>query len=297
MACLKFLPQETRQEIKSVGIFRILDKGIVGVHDRRSEISIGARLFVMPPKTVAIIPARYASSRMPGKPLAPIFGKSMIERVYLQSAKAEKVDEVWVATDDRRIVEAVEAFGGKAVMTSVDLASGTDRVAEASDAVEAEIYVNVQGDQPFIDPLMIDEAVAPMWEDASLPMSTLVHPIHREEDLQDPGVVKGVLNMMGEGMYFSRSLIPAPHNDVEHPVYEHVGLYVYRKDFLMTLSKLPQTLLERVEGLEQLRVIENGYRLKCVVTQCKDNELSGFSIDTPEDVKRGEAMLRERGLE
>jgi len=128
-------------------------------------------------------------------------------------------------------------------------------------------------------------------------MSTLVHPIHREEDLQDPGVVKAVLNLAGEGMYFSRSLIPAPHNDVPHPVYEHVGLYVYRKDFLLTYSKLPRTLLERVEGLEQLRVIEHGYRLKCVVTKCEDNELSGFSIDTPEDVKRGEAMLMQRGLE
>ncbi|MCA9410153.1 MAG: 3-deoxy-manno-octulosonate cytidylyltransferase, partial [Candidatus Omnitrophica bacterium] len=230
----------------------------------------------MNPKTVAVIPARYASSRMPGKPLAPILGKSMIERVYRQTSRAEKVDEVWVATDDQRIVEAVEAFGGNAVMTSEDLASGTDRVAEASEKVTADIYVNVQGDQPFIDPLMIDEAVEPMWLDPDLPMSTLVHPIHRPEDLQDPGVVKAVLNLAGEGMYFSRSLIPAPHNEVNHPVYEHVGLYVYRKDFLLTLSKLPQTLLERVEGLEQLRVIEHGYRLKCVVTKCRDNELSGF---------------------
>ncbi len=251
----------------------------------------------MPPKTVAIIPARYGSSRMPGKPLATILGKSMIERVYRQTTLAERVDEVWVATDDPRIASAVEAFGGKSVLTSENLASGTDRVAEAAARVPAEIYVNVQGDQPFIDPMMIDEAVEPLWEDPSLPMSTLVHRIHREEDLQDPGVVKAVLNLAGEGMYFSRSLIPAPHNDVPHPVYEHVGLYVYRKDFLITLSNLPQTLLERVEGLEQLRVIETGYRLKCVVTKCEDNELSGFSIDTPEDIRRGEAMLRERGLE
>ena len=251
----------------------------------------------MNPRTIVVIPARYGSSRMPGKPLAPILGKSMVERVYNQASQAKKVDEVWVATDDSRIVEAVESFGGKAILTSKDHASGTDRVAETAEKVPAEIYVNVQGDQPFIDPLMIDEAVTPLWEDPSLPMATLVHPIHRAEDLQDPGVVKAVLNLAGEGMYFSRSLIPAPHNPVEHTVYEHVGLYVYRKDFLAVLSGLSPTLLERVEGLEQLRVIEHGYRLRCVVTRCEDNELSGFSIDTPEDIRRGEAMLKDRGLE
>ena len=245
---------------------------------------------------IAIIPARYASSRLPGKPLAPILGKSMIERVFEQTSRANTVDDIWVATDDQRICDVVEAFGGKAVMTSPECASGTDRLAQASETVGGDIIVNVQGDQPFIDPLMIDEAVQPMLDEPSLPMSTLIHPIHRPEDLEDPGVVKAVIDIHGNGMYFSRSLIPAPHNDVAHQVYEHVGLYVYRREFLTTLAGLPQTLLERVEGLEQLRVIENGYRLRCVVTACEDNELSGFSIDTSEDVQRGEAMLQERGL-
>lgn len=244
-----------------------------------------------------MIPARYGSSRLPGKPLVPILGKTMIERVFERTAQAQLIDDVYVATDDERIKDAVEAFGGKAVMTSAECASGTDRLAQAADTVDGDIIVNVQGDQPFIDPIMIDESVQPLLDDPEVAMATLIHPIHRPEDLSDPGVVKAVVDLHGNGMYFSRSLIPAPHNEVAHPVYEHVGLYVYRRDFLITLAQLPQTLLERVEGLEQLRVIEHGYKLRCVVTACQDNELSGFSIDTVEDIKRGESMLRERGLQ
>jgi 3-deoxy-manno-octulosonate cytidylyltransferase (CMP-KDO synthetase) len=234
---------------------------------------------------------------MPGKPLAPILGKSMIERVYRQTLRADSVDEVWVATDDPRIVDEVARFGGRSALTSPACPSGTDRLAEAARQIEADLVVNVQGDQPFIDPRMIDEAVKPLLDEPELPMATLIHPIHKAADLQDPGVVKAVVDLHGNGLYFSRSLIPAPHNDIDHPVYEHVGLYVYRRDFLFTLASLPQTLLEQVEGLEQLRVIEHGYRLRCVVTQCEDSELSGFSIDTPNDVRRAEAMLRQRGME
>jgi 3-deoxy-manno-octulosonate cytidylyltransferase (CMP-KDO synthetase) len=248
-------------------------------------------------KVIGIIPARYASSRLPGKPLVPILGGMMVQRVFEQTCSADTIDDVWVATDDQRICTAVEAFGGKAVMTSAECVSGTDRLAQAAETLSGDIIVNVQGDQPFIDPRMIDEAVGPLLDEPSLPMSTLIHPIDRREDLQDPGVVKAVIDIHGNGMYFSRSLIPAPHNDVVHQVYEHVGLYVYRREFLMTLAQLPQTPMERVEGLEQLRVIENGYRLRCVITACEDNELSGFSIDTAEDVQRGESMLRKRGLQ
>lgn len=248
-------------------------------------------------EVIGMIPARYASTRMPGKPLTPILGKSMIRRVYEQTSRARLIDDVCVATDDERIQNAVEAFGGKVVMTSPECASGTDRLAQAAERIGGDIIVNVQGDQPFIDPLMIDESIEPLLNDPKLPMATLIHPIHKAEDLNDPGVVKAVVDLHANGMYFSRSLIPAPHNDIAHQVYEHVGLYVYRRDFLITLAGLPQTLLERVEGLEQLRVIEHGYKLRCVVTACKDNELSGFSIDTPEDVRRGESMLNERGLQ
>jgi 3-deoxy-manno-octulosonate cytidylyltransferase (CMP-KDO synthetase) len=248
-------------------------------------------------QVIAMIPARYGSTRLPGKPLTRIAGKTMIERVFERTAQARLVDDIWVATDDQRIREAVLAFGGKTVMTSDQCASGTDRLAEAAQSVDGDIVVNVQGDQPFIDPLMIDESVQPLLEDADLSMATLIHPIHRVEDLHDPGVVKTVIDLQGNGIYFSRSLIPAPHNQIAHQVYEHVGLYVYRRDFLITLAGLPQTILERVEGLEQLRVIEHGYKLRCVVTACQDNELSGFSVDTLADVQRGEAMLKARGMQ
>lgn len=248
-------------------------------------------------QVIAMIPARYGSTRLPGKPLTRIAGKTMIERVFERTAQARLVDDIWVATDDQRIREAVLAFGGKTVMTSDQCASGTDRLAEAAQSVDGDIVVNVQGDQPFIDPLMIDESVQPLLEDADLPMATLIHPIHRVEDLHDPGVVKTVIDLQGNGIYFSRSLIPAPHNQIAHQVYEHVGLYVYRRDFLITLAGLPPTILERVEGLEQLRVIEHGYKLRCVVTACQDNELSGFSIDTLADVQRGQAMLKARGMQ
>jgi 3-deoxy-manno-octulosonate cytidylyltransferase (CMP-KDO synthetase) len=244
-----------------------------------------------------MIPARYASTRLPGKPLVPILGKSMVQRVYERAKLAKVLDEVYVATDDGRIRESVEAFGGKAILTRPECPSGTDRLAEASGEIEADIVVNIQGDQPFIDPVMIEEAVAPLLADKTLPMATLMHEIHGAEALADPGVVKAVVDLEGNALYFSRSLIPYPHNEVPHGVYEHVGLYVYRKDFLLKLASLPPTLLERVEGLEQLRVLEHGHKLRVVVTSCQDNEFAGFSIDTEEDVRKGEEMLKERGLE
>jgi 3-deoxy-manno-octulosonate cytidylyltransferase (CMP-KDO synthetase) len=246
---------------------------------------------------VGMIPARYASSRLPGKPLAPILGKSMIQRVYERCLAASVLDAVCVATDDERIARVVEGFGARAVMTSPDHASGTDRLAEAVLSVDADVVVNIQGDQPFIDPVMIEEATRPLLDDPSLPMCTLMHPIHRPEDLQDPGVVKTVVDRNGYALYFSRSLIPYPQNDVSHSVYEHVGLYVYRRDFLIELAELEPTLLERIESLEQLRVLEHGHRLKVVETTCTDNEFAGFSVDTPDDLARAEAMLRQRGMD
>ncbi len=246
---------------------------------------------------VGMIPARYASTRLPGKALKPILGKSMIQRVYERCVQADVLDVVYVATDDERIVQAVEGFGGRAIMTSPDHASGTDRLAEAAESVDANIIVNVQGDQPFIDPLMIDEATRPLLDDASLEMATLMHPIHKPEDLDDPGVVKVVVDRAGIALYFSRSLIPHPHKDVPHQVYEHVGLYVYRRDFLIEVARLEPTLLEQVESLEQLRWLEHGYRIRVVETEATDNAFSGFSVDTAEDLERAEAMLRERGLD
>jgi 3-deoxy-manno-octulosonate cytidylyltransferase (CMP-KDO synthetase) len=234
---------------------------------------------------------------MPGKPLHPILGKPMIQRVYERCMRSEVLDGVYVATDDTRIQEAVEAFGGQVIMTRADHESGTDRLAEAAQAIDCEIIVNIQGDQPFFDPVMIAEGVRPLLDDPGVELATLRYPIAREEDLLDTGVVKVVVNLAGDALYFSRSLIPYPQKAVPHGVYEHVGLYVYRKEALLKVSALPMTTLEEVESLEQLRWLEHGLRIRVIETTCSDQAFSGLSIDTLEDAKRGEAMLRERGLE
>jgi 3-deoxy-manno-octulosonate cytidylyltransferase (CMP-KDO synthetase) len=250
----------------------------------------------MKPKVVGIIPARYGSTRLPGKALRLILGKPMVQRVYERARLARGLSLVWVATDDERIAGAVKSFGGQAVMTSPDHPSGTDRLAEATRTIDADIVVNVQGDQPFLDPVMIDEAVQPLLDDPSLPMATLMHPVHRPEDLQDPSVVKVVVDLAGNALYFSRSLIPYPRQALAHPVYEHVGLYVYRREFLQKLAQLPPAPLEKIESLEQLRVLEHGFRLRVVETRCRDHAFSGFSVDTEQDLVRAETMLREREL-
>jgi 3-deoxy-manno-octulosonate cytidylyltransferase (CMP-KDO synthetase) len=250
----------------------------------------------MKPTVIGIIPARYGSTRLPGKALRLILGKPMVQRVYERALEARTVSSVCVATDDERIARVVEGFGGRALMTSPDHPSGTDRLAEAARGMDAEIIVNVQGDQPFLDPLMIEEAVQPLLDDPGLPMATLMHAVARPEDLEDPAVVKVVVGRAGDALYFSRSLIPYPRQATPHPVYEHVGLYVYRRDFLQQLAQLPPTPLEKVESLEQLRVLEHGFRLRVVETRCRDHAFSGFSVDTDQDLARAEAMLRERGL-
>jgi len=244
-----------------------------------------------------IIPARFASTRLPGKPLEPILGKSMIQRVYERCVGSNVLDQLFVATDDERIRDEVERFGAKAIMTGADHPTGTDRLAEATRAVSCDIVVNIQGDQPFFDPVMIDEVVQPLLDESSPGVSTLMYPIQREQDLQDVGVVKVVVNLAGDAMYFSRSLIPYPHKDVPHGVYEHVGLYAYRTETLQALAVLPPTVHEQVESLEQLRWLDHGVRIRVVETRCLDQAFCGFSVDTRDDLERGEAMLRERGLE
>jgi 3-deoxy-manno-octulosonate cytidylyltransferase (CMP-KDO synthetase) len=248
------------------------------------------------PKIVGIIPARFASTRLPGKAIRPILGKPMIQRVLERCLTARRLDSVWVATDDERIARVVEAVGGQVVMTSPDHPSGTDRLAEAVTKIEADIVVNLQGDQPFLDAEMVEEAVQALLDDPRLPMSTLMHAIARPDDLVDPAVVKVVVDLGGNALYFSRSLIPYPQKDVPHRVFEHVGLYVYRRDFLLTLAKLAPTPLETIESLEQLRVLEHGYKLRVVETRTQGHEFTGFSVDTEDDVHRAEQMLRERGL-
>jgi 3-deoxy-manno-octulosonate cytidylyltransferase (CMP-KDO synthetase) len=250
----------------------------------------------MPRRVIGIIPARYGSTRLPGKALKLILGKPMIQRVLECCLTARILDSVWVATDDERIAHAVEAIGGRAIMTSPHHPSGTDRLAEAVTKIEADIVVNLQGDQPFLDAGMIEEAVQPLLDDPALPMATLMHPIARAEDFANPSVVKVVVDRAGNALYFSRSLIPYPRQNVPHQVFEHVGLYVYRRDFLFTLAGLAPTPLEQIESLEQLRVLEYGYKLRVVETHAQDHEFTGFSVDTAEDVACAEQMLRERGL-
>jgi len=241
---------------------------------------------------VGMIPARYESTRFPGKPLADIQGKSMIRRVYEQAREAEFLDGVYVATDDRRIADEVRSFNGEYIMTSPDHVSGTDRLAEAAVGIEADIIVNIQGDQPFIEPGMIDEAVEPLMDDPGLPMSTLMQKLTDPRDFDNPNVVKVVTDAKGYALYFSRSRIPYSRSQEEVTLFEHIGLYVYRKDFLCLLAILTPTRLEKIESLEQLRVLENGYKIRVVETKKISSELSGFSVDTPEDLERIQEILR-----
>jgi len=239
-------------------------------------------------KIIGIIPARYKSTRLEGKPLADIDGKPMIQHVYERASKSKKLDDLLVATDDQRIIDAVNKFGGKAVLTSEKHPSGSDRVAEVAKKLDADIVVNIQGDEPFINPEMIDEVVEP-FENKSLLMATLMHEVLDESDFENPNVVKVVVDREGFALYFSRSLIPYPRNRIDFHVYEHIGLYSYRKDFLLKLTKLPPTPLERIESLEQLRALENGYKIKVILTR---KEYIPLSIDTEEDLKKAREYIK-----
>ena len=245
-------------------------------------------------RVTAIIPARYASTRFPGKPLADILGKPMIQWVYERTAAAKSVDRVIVATDDERIAEAVRRFGGEALMTRADHPTGTDRLAEVAAGIETELVVNVQGDEPLIAPRMIDQAVAPFKRSPGIPMGTLKTPIREVAEYLNPNVVKVVTDRQGFALYFSRAPIPHPRDlvwDLEAHLEsvgaaKHIGLYVYRRDFLLTYPKLPATPLENLEKLEQLRALEHGFRIRVVET-----ELVSQGVDTPEDLERVCALL------
>ncbi|HDP35135.1 MAG TPA: 3-deoxy-manno-octulosonate cytidylyltransferase [Candidatus Hydrogenedentes bacterium] len=241
-------------------------------------------------KIAGLIPARYGSSRLPGKPLALIAGKPMIQHVYERCMAAPSLTSVWVCTDDARVLDAVEAFGGRAVMTRADHISGTDRVAEAAQQLDADIIVNIQGDQPFIHPDMLDEVARPLLVENPADVATLMFKVAREDDLHDPAVVKVVTDLAGNALYFSRSLIPYPRENVAHAVYEHAGTYAYRKDTLQRLTQLTPTALEKVESLEQLRWLQHGLRIQVIESQVTDPDRYGFSVDTPADLARAEQM-------
>ncbi|MCK9412088.1 MAG: 3-deoxy-manno-octulosonate cytidylyltransferase [Prolixibacteraceae bacterium] len=244
----------------------------------------------MTTKFIAIIPSRFGSSRFPGKPLADIAGKPMIQRVYEQVIQAE--EEAWVATDDERIASTIRAFGGKVVMTSADHRSGTDRCAEAVRKISREtgihfdVVINIQGDEPFISPEQISILKQPFLMEASTGIATLIQQIHRKEVLFNHAEVKVALDIHGNALYFSRLPIPMVFKSEESDwlkkftYYCHVGIYAYRTDILEKLSALPEGLLEQAESLEQLRWLENGYTIKTVVT---DHATVG--IDTPEELE------------
>lgn len=230
-------------------------------------------------KIIGIIPARYDSSRFPGKPLADINGKPMIQHVWESACKSKLLDRVIIATDDKRIYDNVISFGGEAVMTSKRHQSGTDRIAEAAKNLKCDIVVNVQGDEPFISHKNIDKAVRQLITDKKLNVSTLAVKIQDNSEIKDPNTVKVVIDKNGNALYFSRSSIPYNRNDKKVNYFKHIGLYVYRKSFLMKLVKMKQTLLEKAESLEQLRILENGESIRVVITK-----IDSISVDTPADL-------------
>ncbi|MBR0079344.1 MAG: 3-deoxy-manno-octulosonate cytidylyltransferase [Synergistaceae bacterium] len=239
-------------------------------------------------KILGIIPARYASTRFPGKPLAKIFEKTMIQHVYERSKLSKSLCDVIVATDDSRIFECVESFGGKAVMTDSNLPNGTARCEQAAknfDDKNIDAVINIQGDEPLLDPLMIDEVSELLNENNEC--VTLCNEIH--EDFNNPNVVKVVLTLDNSALYFSRSLIPYKRNKNNFPIYQHIGIYGYEINFLHKYVTLKNTPLSDSESLEQLKILEHGYKIKVKITGSKNKSLG---VDTPEDLERVREILK-----
>ena len=242
-------------------------------------------------RTLCVIPARYASTRLLGKPLADICGKPMICRVWERARRAEKPERVIVATDDQRIYDAVRKDGGEAMLTRADHPTGTDRLAEVAQAHAAvDLIVNVQGDEPLIEPSVIDELIALFEADENLQMATVMTRMEDEEEQKNPNNVKVVVDKLGYALYFSRSLLPYPRAAAA-PVYKHIGIYAYRRDFLLHYARLAPTPLEKAESLEQLRALENGYGIRVLETASRF-----IGVDTLEDLALVNRLYRERGL-
>ncbi len=253
-------------------------------------------------RTVGMIPARYRSARFPGKVLAPIAGKPMVQHVYERAAQSSLLDDLLVATDDERVREAVEAFGGKVAMTRPDHASGTDRLAELARELACDAVVNIQGDEPLISPAIIDDAIRPLYEHPEVRMVTLATPVRDAEEHEHWTVVKVVVDARGDALYFSRAPIPFFRVDDrreraralatrQHPrsglrPLKHIGLYVYRRDTLLWIAALRPSGLEITEGLEQLRALDNGCPIRVVTV-----DYSPLGVDTPEDLERVRSIM------
>ncbi len=244
------------------------------------------------PKVIAIIPARYDSTRFEGKPLAKIHGRPMIELVYKNVMKCELLDEVIIATDDKRIYDAVLGFGGKVEMTDTKHPVGTDRCAEVAERSDADIIVNIQGDEPLVQPKMIEDLVKPLLDDESIEVTNLISKIDDIGDYVDNTVCKATLDLNGFLLYLSRSPIPYPRSRNDYIVYKHIGIYAFRRDFLLRYVKMKQTPMELIEGIEFLRIIENRLLVKAV--EIEDHLIS---VDTMSDLIEVEKILSKQALE
>ena len=238
-------------------------------------------------RIVAVIPARYQSTRFEGKPLADIHGKPMIYYVYAGARRAKGIQDVFVATDDDRIRRAVLEFGGKVVMTSPEHKTGTDRIAEAVSNLDVDIVINVQGDEPLVHPEMLEQAMHPLLENPRLVVTTLMSPIENPADFIDTTVVKTVIDLKGDVLFFSRSPIPYPKTRQSYTAYKQVGLYAFRKEFLLEFARMSPTPLELVEGVELLRAVENGIQVRGVETRHKT-----ISVDTLSDLFEVRKILK-----
>lgn len=239
-------------------------------------------------KIIGVIPARWASTRFEGKVLAMINDKPMIQHVWERSSKSEMLNDLVIACDDDRVLVAAEQFGAKTVMTSKDHASGTDRIAEAIESIGGgDIIINIQGDEPLIEPAVIDALATALIDNPSCSMGTVIKVLTSKKELKDPNVVKVVVDGEMNALYFSRSAIPYNRDNHEDAViYKHLGIYAYRQDFLISYKDLPKSNLEKTEQLEQLRALEFGYKIKTVVT-----DVETIGVDTPEDLACVEKLL------
>ncbi len=236
-------------------------------------------------KVIGVIPARMASTRLPGKPLLTIAGKPMIQWVWERASQARSLHELYIATPDPQILQSAESFGARALLTSHAHRSGTDRVAEVARLTDGDIYVNIQGDEPLLEPTAIDRAVQPLLDDPTVMMSSL-YCYAQPEEYEKPTVVKVVVDQKGDALYFSRSRIPYPRMTTDYPVLKHIGLYVYRRSLLLQFAQWEPTPLETTEALEQLRVLEHGYRIRMVYF-----EHASIAVDTEADLAKVRALL------
>lgn len=252
-------------------------------------------------KIVAVIPARWQSTRLKGKVLADINGKPMVQHVWERVKKAHEIDDVVVAVDKEKVLKVVEGFGGKAIFTSPEQPSGTDRVVEVASSIDADVFINVQADEPLVHPFMIDELAQLFEYEKGIQMATLIKRIHKKEEITDPSVVKVVVDRKGYALYFSRSPIPyirdteeglgkdsSATGNISGRYFKHIGIYSYTKDFLFTYTNLPKSTLETEEKLEQLRVLEHGYKIKTVETR-----YDTIGVDTAEDLEKVRKVLLE----